>query len=75
MANTRQTQAATTTRDSDFISGCPGRTHGTLFEIAGNRSTARNDSRRAVDSFCAAGKVEARTRSDSPGGFSGPALR
>jgi hypothetical protein len=51
MANTRQTQAATTTRDSDFISGCPGRTHGTLFEIAGNRSTARNDSRRAVDSF------------------------
>ena len=33
----------------------PGRTQGTLFEIDGNRSTARNDSKKAVDSFCSAG--------------------
>jgi hypothetical protein len=75
MANTRQTQAATTTRDSDFISGCPGRTHGTLFEIAGNRSTRATTLGGPWIRFALPAMVEARTRSDSPAGFSGPALR
>ena len=57
------------------LAGARGYAPDPVFEIAGKALDRANDSEKAVDSFCAAGKVEARTRSDSPAGFSGPALR
>ena len=47
---------------------------GPSFKILGKHPLPRNDSEKAVDSFCAAGKIECLTGSDSPAGSLDPTL-